>query len=102
MSKGDGPTEGYPLDRYIDTVSICPYLLDRSGGHRVHTEWQLPLSGVHSIMMEKLAQPDGGGRPARPPPFPISIITYKVVVHRYAPAEKAGTLPYFYSTPKCM
>ncbi len=29
-------------------------------GHRVHTEWQLPLSGVHSIMMEKLAQPGEG------------------------------------------
>jgi hypothetical protein len=31
--------------------------------HGVHTEWQLPLSGVlyntvHSIMMEKLAQPE--------------------------------------------
>ncbi len=25
--------------------------------HRAHTEWQLPLSGVYSIMMEKLAQP---------------------------------------------
>jgi hypothetical protein len=23
--------------------------------HRVYTEWQLPLSGVHSIMMEKSA-----------------------------------------------
>jgi hypothetical protein len=23
---------------------------------RVHTEWQLSLSGVHSIMMEKLAR----------------------------------------------
>jgi hypothetical protein len=25
-------------------------------GHRVHIEWQRPVSGVHSIMMEKLAQ----------------------------------------------
>jgi hypothetical protein len=25
--------------------------------HRVHTEWQWPLSGVHSIMMVKSAQP---------------------------------------------
>jgi hypothetical protein len=25
--------------------------------HRVHTEWQWPLSDVHSFMMEKLAQP---------------------------------------------
>ncbi len=29
--------------------------------HRVHTEWQRPLSGVHSIMMGKLAQPGEGG-----------------------------------------
>jgi hypothetical protein len=29
--------------------------------HRVHTEWQRPLSGVHSIMMEKLSQPGEGG-----------------------------------------
>ena len=42
--------------------------------HRVpvhtHTEWQWPLSGVHSIMMEKLAQAGeggGGGVHAHPP-----------------------------------
>ncbi len=27
---------------------------DNCLSYRVHTEWQLPLSGVHSIMMEKL------------------------------------------------
>ncbi len=48
--------------------------------HIVHTEWQLPLSCIHSITMEKSAQPgDGGG--ARPLPFTISTITYKVVVY---------------------
>jgi hypothetical protein len=51
-----------------------------------HTEWQRPFSGVHSIMMEKLAQAGEGGG-ARPPPFTIPVyhdtITYKVVV--YAP-----------------
>jgi hypothetical protein len=33
--------------------------------HRVSTEWQWPLSGVHSIMMEKSAQPwwEWGCRP---------------------------------------
>jgi hypothetical protein len=30
-------------------------------GHRVHTEWQRPLSSVHSIMIEKLAQAGEGG-----------------------------------------
>ncbi len=33
------------------------------------------------------------------PPFTISTITCKVVVH--APAERAETPPYFYSTPIC-
>jgi len=31
--------------------------------HRVHTEWQQPLSGVHSILMEKLAHAGEGVPP---------------------------------------
>ncbi len=59
-----------------------------------YTEWQRPLSGIHSIMMEKLAQGgEGGAGGARPPPCNISTITYKVVA--YAPAERAYTLPLF-------
>jgi hypothetical protein len=27
---------------------------------RVHTEWQWPLSGIHSIMMEKMVQAGEG------------------------------------------
>ncbi len=38
--------------------------------HWVHTEWQLPISGVHSIMMEKSALAGEGGG-ARPPPFTL-------------------------------
>jgi hypothetical protein len=65
--------------------------------HRVHTEWQLPVSGVHSIIrVEKLAQPGEGGG-ARPPPFTLVTITYKVAV--YAPAERADTLPLFHIYP---
>jgi hypothetical protein len=63
-----------------------------------YTEWQWPLSGVHSIMMVKSALAGvvrvGG---ARPPPFLPS--RAKVVV--YAQAERADTLPYFSSTPIC-
>ncbi len=33
-----------------------------------HTEWQRPLSYVHFIMMEKLAQAGEGGR-CKPTPF---------------------------------
>jgi hypothetical protein len=47
-----------------------------------YTEWQWPLSGVDSFMMEKIAQA-----------FTTSTIAYKVVV--YAPAERADSLPLF-------
>ncbi len=75
----------------------------RSSSHSVHTEWQWPLSGVHSILMEKLAQPGDSVGDKRPPLFTLSTITCKVVV--YAPAERADTLPlfllypYMYSVP---
>ncbi len=34
-----------------------------------YTEWQLSLSGVHSIMMEKLAQAGAGGGGCTPTPL---------------------------------
>ncbi len=34
---------------------------------RVYTEWQPLLSGVHAVMMEKLAQADEGGVARHPP-----------------------------------
>ncbi len=52
-----------------------------------HTEWQRPFSGVHSIMMEKLAHDGEGGGCTPTPIFTISNTTFKVVV--YAPAERA-------------
>ncbi len=63
----------------------------------MHTEWQLPLSGVYSIMVEKLAQPGEGGGGGCHPPFTISTITYKVVMG--APAERADTLSLFLLYP---
>ncbi len=39
-----------------------------------------PVSGVHSIMMEKLAQPGEGCGCAHTPFFTVSTITYKAVV----------------------
>ncbi len=42
----------------LDYCSI--FYLFYGPNHRVHKEWQLPLTGVHSIMVEKLAQPGGG------------------------------------------
>jgi hypothetical protein len=49
-----------------------------------HTELQRPFSGVHSIMMEKLAQAGEGvglAHSSNPPPFTIPTITYKVVLN---------------------
>ncbi len=78
---------------------LAPY------NHRVHAEWQRPLSGVHSIMMEKnqTSLVIVGG--ALPPPFTLSTITCKVVV--YTPPERADAVPlplfilypYMYSVP---
>jgi hypothetical protein len=65
----------------------------------LHTEWQWPLSDVHSIMM--VNQPSlvrGGG--ARLPPFTLFTITYKVVVYAPAPAGRY-TPPCFSSIPIC-
>jgi hypothetical protein len=61
-----------------------------------HTEWQWPTSGVHSIKMEKSAQLVRVGG-ARPSPFILVTITYKVAV--YAATERADTLPLFHLYP---
>jgi hypothetical protein len=46
----------------------------------VHTEWQLPLSDVHPIMMKKSALAGESGR-CTPTPFQPITITYKVAVY---------------------
>jgi hypothetical protein len=57
-------------------------------------EWQGTLSGMHSIMRVKSAQPGEGGG-ACLLHFTLSTITSKDVV--YASAERAETLPLFSS-----
>jgi hypothetical protein len=62
-----------------------------------HTEWQWPLSGVHSMV--KPDQPGKGGG-ARPPPFTLRTVFTIIVV--YTPAERPYTHlhnPYFSSIP---
>ncbi len=54
----------------------------------ISTEWQRPLSGVHSIIPFQAGE-GGGCKPT--PPFALFTITYKVVV--YAPSERADTPP---------
>jgi hypothetical protein len=65
------------------------YIINRD--HRVHAEWQWPLSGVHSIKGGKISPAQRGVGGARPPPFTLSTITYKVLV--YTAAERADVLP---------
>jgi hypothetical protein len=84
---GDCPTP-FTLSTITSKVVVYATLQTERADHRVHTEWQWPLSGAHSIMMVKSAQPGKVVRgDAHPPPFAQSTITSKVVV--YAPAERA-------------
>jgi hypothetical protein len=62
-------------------------------GHRVHIDWQRPLSalsGVHSIMMEKLARAGEGGGCT---PSPLRSIYHHVQSFRYIPP--ISSLPLF-------
>jgi hypothetical protein len=69
--------------------------------HRVHAEWQRPHSGVHSIMMEKLA---GVGEGMHAHHLSLNCIYYHVLyeVAVYAPAERTDTYPHPFviSSPK--
>jgi hypothetical protein len=87
------------LKRSFYITPIFGDILLYCSDHRLQTEWQRPLSGVHSIMREKLTQACEGGD-ARPPPFTISTITCKVAV--YAPAKRTDTLPLFNLYPTLM
>ncbi len=79
--------------------SLKPICAENGDAHRVQPEWQWPLSGVHSTMMEKLVQPGAGGE-CTPSLFRYAYLhIQKVVV--YAPAESADRVPYFYSTSIC-
>ncbi len=63
---------------------------------RVHTEWQWPLSGVHSIMMVKSAPCRGRG--CTPSPFHSIYHHEKSCDVRFS-WEGGYTPPYFSSTP---
>ncbi len=68
--------------------------------HRVQTEWQRPPPGVHSIMMEKLAQAGEGGECT---PTPCKFIYNHIQscsVHcTCTPAERTDTLTLFHLYP---
>ncbi len=69
--------------------------------HRVHTEWQSPISGVHSIMMEKSAPWLLRSGSARPTPFTLFTITYKVACSACTlQLRRKIHYPYFISTAR--
>jgi hypothetical protein len=59
-----------------------------STSHRVHTEWQMPLSGVHSIMIQKLAQAGEG--------IGCTPTSFHYIFHH---VQSCGVRPYFYYIP---
>ncbi len=72
------------------------WIVHGDGNHRIHTEWQRPLSGLHHDGKINPGWCRGGGA-VRPPTFTLFTITYKVAV--YAPAERTDTLPLFLLYP---
>ncbi len=60
--------------------------------------WQLTLSGVHSIMMEKFSQAGEGGGVGTPTPFHYTVST---ITYLWCTLQLRGQVlsPYFYSTP---
>ncbi len=92
---------GYLIRRKVTILEYRRGLAFARPDNRVHTDWQWPISGVHSILTEKtaLAGEGRGVHRARPLPFTLFNITYKVAV--YAPAERADTLPLFHLYPVC-
>ncbi len=86
-----------PLSGTKNLASVVVVCVLVATGHRVHTEWPLSLSWVHSITMEKLAQPGvGGGCMPCTLPFTISTITYKVVVLYWWTPQLRGQIHYLF------
>jgi hypothetical protein len=101
-----------PRSTYKPRVPVLQCL-----SHRVHAVWQWPLSGVHSIMTEKLAQAGGRGGGARCTPtlfhysyhqvqscsvlsswvgrytHPISSLSYRYVLCGMSPRPNWDPLP---------
>jgi hypothetical protein len=86
--------------RIVLSFSNCSSPSHAMLDHRVHTEWQWPLSCVHYIMVVKSAQPgEGGGVHAHP--LSLYLSSRAKLWCMYAPAKKADTLPLFLLYPIC-
>ncbi len=68
--------------------------------HRVHTEWRLPIPGVHPIVMEKSA-PAGEGRGVHAGPLSAYYHHVQSCSVLYTPTERADTLPLYHLYPIC-
>jgi hypothetical protein len=80
----------YFYDTFINLIFLNVFLWFLQKANTAAHRLLWPNSGVHSIMMEKSAQP-GEGEGARTPPSTLVTITYKVAVN--ASAERVDTLP---------
>ncbi len=91
----DGGESGF-MDTQWDFFRRASDTRSKGAYHRVHTEWQRPLSGVHFIMMEKYAQAGEGGG-CTPTPF-YSI--YHHVQSCHVRSQLSGQIhsPFFIST----
>ncbi len=91
--------ESIPWNRLMDSLNDYKFWLCRHhgliSGNQGHWIRNGHFLAYIPSWQKKSAQPSEGGG-ARPPPFILTTITYRVVV--YAPAERTDTLPYFYST----
>ncbi len=76
------------------------FLLYYRSIRRVHTEWQRPLSGVHSITMEKLAQAGEGGGRVHALPLSLYLLLFTKMC---CTLQLRGQIdsPYFHSTLVC-
>jgi hypothetical protein len=79
--------------------SACSMHCGSHRGDGLQIDWQLPLSGAHSIMMVNSAQPGEDERGARPPPFHsiYCTITSRVVASTL-PLRRQIHSSYFCST----
>ncbi len=86
---------------YISPTGVTHRLLKRD--IQLHTQSThrvaMAISSVHSINMEKSAQPSEGGK-RTPSPFHTSYHQVQSC-SIYAPSEREDALPYFISTPIC-
>ncbi len=91
-------TVSYRVYFPLPAISV-PFRSSCSWQHRVHTEWQRLVSGVHSIMMESSALAGEGGGARHKPPFTLLLLQTKLQCTFQLRRQIHS--PYFISTLIC-